>query len=398
MACDCVDSLLGNCCCGQRECLPPEPAQGPAGEVGPAGPSGSDGSDGRNSFTVSTLGFTVPAVNATVPITVAYGLFAIPGQNLYIQSAGVYTVVSTTSTTITASNTGAPGNASPGASIATNRLIGPDGHAGALLSPLPIASGGTGQANAIAAFNALSPLTTNGDTLVRESGSNTRKPIGTAGQIPISNGTVWDWGTNAPAATALTGQVPIANGGTSANTAAGARTALSIPGIATDNNFTGNNQFRIPVLGKFSVSNIPGSLDYLSVDLSTFTTNINDTLGNPVITATGASRIASGLWRMPTLDYTIASGSTYSTWTNSISIVVSTYTTTGAQTITLPAGTAKRIVTIVDGAGGASTNSITINRSGSDTILGATSYTINLNYGAVKLLYVSETTNWILLP
>jgi hypothetical protein len=59
---------------------------------------------------------------------------------------------------------------------------------------LPIASGGTGQISASAAFNALSPITTTGD-LILGNGTNsaTRLPIGTNGYVLTSNGTTASW-------------------------------------------------------------------------------------------------------------------------------------------------------------------------------------------------------------
>lgn len=48
---------------------------------------------------------------------------------------------------------------------------------------LPIANGGTGATTATAAFNALSPLTTKGDILVRTTTGNIRLPVGMNGQV-----------------------------------------------------------------------------------------------------------------------------------------------------------------------------------------------------------------------
>jgi len=61
-------------------------------------------------------------------------------------------------------------------------------------SALPIASGGTGQTSASAAFNALSPITTTGD-LILGNGSNsaTRLGIGSNGYVLTSNGTTASW-------------------------------------------------------------------------------------------------------------------------------------------------------------------------------------------------------------
>ena len=59
---------------------------------------------------------------------------------------------------------------------------------------LPIASGGTGQTSASAAFNALSPVTTEGDLIVGNgANSATRLPIGSNGYILTSNGTTAVW-------------------------------------------------------------------------------------------------------------------------------------------------------------------------------------------------------------
>lgn len=53
---------------------------------------------------------------------------------------------------------------------------------------LPISSGGTGQTTALAAFDALSPLTTFGDLLSRDASNNVRIGIGTTGHVLTSNG------------------------------------------------------------------------------------------------------------------------------------------------------------------------------------------------------------------
>ena len=54
---------------------------------------------------------------------------------------------------------------------------------------LGINAGGTGQPTASAAFNALSPLTTEGDLHYYHSSTNARLPVGSNGQCLISNGT-----------------------------------------------------------------------------------------------------------------------------------------------------------------------------------------------------------------
>jgi hypothetical protein len=60
---------------------------------------------------------------------------------------------------------------------------------------VPVANGGTGAATALAAINALSPLTTNGDLMYHNGTNNVRLGIGTAGQILTVSGGIPAWAT-----------------------------------------------------------------------------------------------------------------------------------------------------------------------------------------------------------
>lgn len=54
---------------------------------------------------------------------------------------------------------------------------------GNVTGTLPIANGGTGQTSAVAAFDALAPTTTTGDTIYHNGTDNVRLPIGTTNQV-----------------------------------------------------------------------------------------------------------------------------------------------------------------------------------------------------------------------
>lgn len=61
---------------------------------------------------------------------------------------------------------------------------------------LPVANGGTGATTAVAGFDALSPVTTKGDLIVKGATSNVRQAVGTNGQTLVadstsSTGVVW---------------------------------------------------------------------------------------------------------------------------------------------------------------------------------------------------------------
>jgi len=69
--------------------------------------------------------------------------------------------------------------------------------ASGLTGAVPIANGGTGQTSAVAAFDALAPTTTAGDTMYFNGTDVIRLGIGTAGQALVVNsgGTAPQWGT-----------------------------------------------------------------------------------------------------------------------------------------------------------------------------------------------------------
>jgi len=66
----------------------------------------------------------------------------------------------------------------------------------------------------------------------------------------------------------------------------------------------------------------------------------------------------------------------------------------GASTVNLPAGADKQIFIIVDGKGDASTNNITIDASGAETIEGSLTKVIRLNRECLVLQYSSSAGDW----
>lgn len=96
---------------------------------------------------------------------------------------------------------------------------------------LPIANGGTGQTSKTLAYDALAPVTTEGDIVLRGTSASTRLPVGTTGQVLTTDTTMTGkvkWAAPAPASlTTATGTLPVTNGGTGATTASDAFDALS---------------------------------------------------------------------------------------------------------------------------------------------------------------------------
>lgn len=62
--------------------------RGDVGAQGPAGTNGAQGAAGKNSFTLSTAGFTVPPVGSTVDVTLTDASWVTIGQMIAVQNAG----------------------------------------------------------------------------------------------------------------------------------------------------------------------------------------------------------------------------------------------------------------------------------------------------------------------
>ena len=94
-------------------------------------PAGVIGQAGTNAFTTLTAGFTMPSAGTTVTATVGNTGWMAQGQNIYIPTAGYFSVSSITdSTHVVLTNSGTSGNASSGTSIATSLQVAPAGPIG----------------------------------------------------------------------------------------------------------------------------------------------------------------------------------------------------------------------------------------------------------------------------
>jgi hypothetical protein len=157
---------------------------------------------------------------------------------------------------------------------------------------LPIASGGTGQTTASAAFNALSPITSTGD-LILGTGTNTagRLGIGSNGQILISDGTTATWGA-APASMIYPGA------GIPNSTGSAWGTSYAVSGTG-DVALTTSAVFTTPNLGTPSAATLTNATGLpISTGVSGLGTNVATALGTNVGSA-GAVVVNGGALGTP---------------------------------------------------------------------------------------------------
>ena len=127
------------------------------------------------------------------------------------------------------------------------------------LPTVPVTSGGTGQTTAAAGFNALSPLSTEGDLLYYHSSANNRLGVGTNGACLTSNGTDPVWGSCSTGgfSNPMTTLGDLIYGG-----ASGAATRLGGNSSSTKNFLisTGSSgAATAPLWGTIAASDLPGS-------------------------------------------------------------------------------------------------------------------------------------------
>jgi len=150
---------------------------------------------------------------------------------------------------------------------------------------LPIASGGTGQTTASAAFNALSPITTAGD-LILGNGTNsaTRLGIGTNGYVLTSNGTTASWAASSSGIT-ITNDTSTSSALYPTFTSA---TSGSVSGVSV----TSTKLKFVPSTGTLTAPNVEASNGML-VNSYTVSTNYSIPSGSNAI-AVGPVTVAAG--------------------------------------------------------------------------------------------------------
>lgn len=172
---------------------------------------------------------------------------------------------------------------------------------------LSIARGGTGQATANAAFNALSPMTTTGDLITFSGGVATRLGIGAAGTVLGSNGTSASWvaaggsgtvtsvGLAAPTQFSVSGS-PVTGSGTLTLAWANQSANLVLAGPAS-------GAAAAPTFRALVTADIPLPTDYISglKLIWNSATSISVGTGSAVIPSTGELEVVSSTLTLSSL-------------------------------------------------------------------------------------------------
>jgi len=160
--------------------------------------------------TVGTTGIVFSQFGAPITYSAGTGLSESPAYTFNIANTGVSAATYGTASSVPTIAVNAQGQITS-ASNTSIAIAGSQITSGTVA----IVNGGTGQATAAAAFDALAPTTTQGDLILRGASTNSRLAIGANNRYLSSNGTTASWGQVSLTA-GVTGTLPIANGGTNA--------------------------------------------------------------------------------------------------------------------------------------------------------------------------------------
>jgi len=175
------------------------------------------GSAGTDAFTTTTANFTVPAIGATVVISVGTTEWMAVGQKVFASDGtdwGTFEVQSIGSTTqFTGEFMGYTDDASPGAVVGSGAAVVPSGVQQTITLPLPIADGGTGQITAPLALTALLtgssvPIANGGTSGTSKATAISALGVGQAATVSTQAGIAYDVTNAAAQITGSTVTVP----------------------------------------------------------------------------------------------------------------------------------------------------------------------------------------------
>jgi hypothetical protein len=272
-----------------------------------------------------------------------------------------YPVIGTDNIIFTQFSASTQYSAGTGISISTNTI--------SLITPVSIANGGTNATTASAAFNNLSPLTTEGDLLYYTSGSNARLAIGSNTYLLQSNGADPAWanpsGVTVGSATTATnlvgsvqGSIPYQSGtNTTSFTAAGSSGQLLESNGSSAPTWVAQSTLSVGTATNATniLSGAAGDLLYQTgagaTGFVTVGTSNQVLIGGTTPSWTGSPSI-TGLTLSGAMDFSnstnsITSGTTQGS--NPITTDYNVYTTVNSGiAATLPTGTAGRLITVVN--------------------------------------------------
>ena len=316
----------------------------------------SFGSTGLTPSTATTGAITVAGTlavaNGGTGITsFCTGVATALGQNV----SGTGSIALTTSAVFTTPNLGTP------SALTLTNATGLPLSTG-VTGTLGISSGGTGQTTALAAYNALSPMTTVGDMTYEGTGpSAVRLPIGTTGQILTVSGGIPSW-QNAPAsgvttisfgstgltpstatsgAVSVAGTLAIANGGTGSTSTTYCNLASNVTGtLPATNGGTGQSTYAVGDLLQGGATNTLTKLAAVATG--------NALISGGVTTASSWGKI--GLTTHVSGTLPVANGGTGATTQTAFAVLCGGTTSTGAYQSVASVGTAGQVLTS-NGAG-----------------------------------------------